>query len=247
MPQSDPYKARTRIATPLELPVMPFARERVLGQRTLYQSVTHMWTCIIESVETGRCVDQTIRRPSTFTIFIPAPPKSATLPTLSTLPTLPTLPTTMDFDGMLTMRFGEFRLSRRRNSSDYGWEMEPTKSACGGDRRGVGLAPKITHAVSARLGTAGHRLAAILDERIVALNRLRQQLGSCIGCGCLSLDTCGLVQNALTPNAARHRPLVRHPDTDHRVDVPTTATPAPRSIGEAQARHGWGTARVASR
>lgn len=29
-----------------------------------------------------------------------------------------------------------------------------------------------------------------LDERIAALERLRDQLSSCIGCGCLSLDEC---------------------------------------------------------
>lgn len=31
-----------------------------------------------------------------------------------------------------------------------------------------------------------------LSERIETLERLRNQLSSCIGCGCLSLDTCGL-------------------------------------------------------
>ncbi|MDE0048804.1 MAG: redox-sensitive transcriptional activator SoxR [Rhodospirillales bacterium] len=31
-----------------------------------------------------------------------------------------------------------------------------------------------------------------LDERIAALERLRDKLSSCIGCGCLSLDTCAL-------------------------------------------------------
>ena len=31
-----------------------------------------------------------------------------------------------------------------------------------------------------------------LDERIAALERLRDQLASCIGCGCLSLDKCAL-------------------------------------------------------
>ena len=31
-----------------------------------------------------------------------------------------------------------------------------------------------------------------LDEQIALLERLRDQLDSCIGCGCLSLDTCGL-------------------------------------------------------
>ena len=31
-----------------------------------------------------------------------------------------------------------------------------------------------------------------LDERIAALERLRDQLSSCIGCGCLTLDSCAL-------------------------------------------------------
>ena len=31
-----------------------------------------------------------------------------------------------------------------------------------------------------------------LDERIAALERLRDKLSSCIGCGCLSLDKCSL-------------------------------------------------------
>jgi MerR family redox-sensitive transcriptional activator SoxR len=32
----------------------------------------------------------------------------------------------------------------------------------------------------------------MLDERIQALELLRDRLDSCIGCGCLSLETCGL-------------------------------------------------------
>jgi MerR family redox-sensitive transcriptional activator SoxR len=31
-----------------------------------------------------------------------------------------------------------------------------------------------------------------LDRRIAALERLRDTLDGCIGCGCLSLDTCAL-------------------------------------------------------
>lgn len=31
-----------------------------------------------------------------------------------------------------------------------------------------------------------------LDEQIALLNRLRDQLDSCIGCGCLSLESCGI-------------------------------------------------------
>lgn len=36
------------------------------------------------------------------------------------------------------------------------------------------------------------RWAPLLDERIAALTRLRGQLDSCIGCGCLSLARCQL-------------------------------------------------------
>ncbi len=32
----------------------------------------------------------------------------------------------------------------------------------------------------------------LLDARIAMLERLRDQLASCIGCGCLSLDVCPL-------------------------------------------------------
>ena len=34
--------------------------------------------------------------------------------------------------------------------------------------------------------------AALLDERIEMLRRLRDQMGFCIGCGCLSLESCPL-------------------------------------------------------
>lgn len=34
--------------------------------------------------------------------------------------------------------------------------------------------------------------APLLDERIAALQQLRSRLDGCIGCGCLSLDTCAL-------------------------------------------------------
>jgi MerR family redox-sensitive transcriptional activator SoxR len=34
--------------------------------------------------------------------------------------------------------------------------------------------------------------APSLDERIQVLTRLRDQLNSCIGCGCLSLEACGI-------------------------------------------------------
>lgn len=44
----------------------------------------------------------------------------------------------------------------------------------------------------------------ILDERITLLARLRDQMGFCIGCGCLSLDSCPLYNpdDALGSNGA---------------------------------------------
>ncbi len=41
----------------------------------------------------------------------------------------------------------------------------------------------------ARLATAWQPM---LDERIALLTSMREKLGGCIGCGCLSLDTCAL-------------------------------------------------------
>lgn len=35
--------------------------------------------------------------------------------------------------------------------------------------------------------------SAVLDERIAYLERLRDRFTACIGCGCLSLDVCGLI------------------------------------------------------
>lgn len=40
-----------------------------------------------------------------------------------------------------------------------------------------------------RLASAWHPM---LEERIAVLTRLRDQLDGCIGCGCLSLSSCGL-------------------------------------------------------
>ena len=40
--------------------------------------------------------------------------------------------------------------------------------------------------------TAARPWAEMLDERIDMLVRLRDQMGFCIGCGCLSLDSCPL-------------------------------------------------------
>ena len=36
------------------------------------------------------------------------------------------------------------------------------------------------------------RWEPLLDERIAVLTRVRSQLSECVGCGCLSLDSCGM-------------------------------------------------------
>ncbi len=48
----------------------------------------------------------------------------------------------------------------------------------------------------------------LLDQRITALQRLRDQLASCIGCGCLSLKTCALYNPA--DQAAARGPGARY-------------------------------------
>lgn len=48
----------------------------------------------------------------------------------------------------------------------------------------------------------------LLDARIEALQRLRSQLGSCIGCGCLSLKACALYNPQ--DQAARRGPGARY-------------------------------------
>lgn len=57
-----------------------------------------------------------------------------------------------------------------------------------------------------------------LEEQIEALERLRDDLDSCIGCGCLSLARCGVanpgdgvVVGAQPPGAAYLPPLLRRP------------------------------------
>jgi MerR family redox-sensitive transcriptional activator SoxR len=61
----------------------------------------------------------------------------------------------------------------------------------------------------------------LLDERIATLERLRDDLDSCIGCGCLSLDRCGL-QNP-DDRAAALGPGARYLEGDTPSDVVGTA------------------------
>lgn len=56
-----------------------------------------------------------------------------------------------------------------------------------------------------------------VDERIAALEMLRDQLDSCIGCGCLSLDRCALYNRA--DGAARLGPGPRFLLGDSADDV----------------------------
>lgn len=61
--------------------------------------------------------------------------------------------------------------------------------------------------------TLSSRWQPLLDARIAALTRLRDQLASCIGCGCLSLQRCALYN----PDdiAARRGPGARYLLGDH--------------------------------
>ncbi len=52
------------------------------------------------------------------------------------------------------------------------------------------------------------QFGAELDERIAKMQRLREKLDGCIGCGCLSLKTCSLYNKDDT--AARSGPGPRH-------------------------------------
>ena len=54
---------------------------------------------------------------------------------------------------------------------------------------------------------------ALLDERIEALTRLRDQMGYCIGCGCLSLENCPLynAEDALGRNGPGARRWIGGP------------------------------------
>jgi MerR family redox-sensitive transcriptional activator SoxR len=66
----------------------------------------------------------------------------------------------------------------------------------------------------------------LLDERIAALTRLRDQLASCIGCGCLSLKRCALY-NPGDAIAARG-PGARYLLGDRHVAAAKAATPRSR-------------------
>lgn len=62
----------------------------------------------------------------------------------------------------------------------------------------------------------------LIEQRIAALTRLRDALGSCIGCGCLSLDTCALYNPA--DGAQRRGPGPRYLLGDSPATVTAEAT-----------------------
>lgn len=67
----------------------------------------------------------------------------------------------------------------------------------------------------------------LLDEQLSLLQRLRDQLDSCIGCGCLSLDTCAL--HNLGDKAATRGPGPRYLLGDVAADIPDELPPRPES------------------
>ncbi len=71
----------------------------------------------------------------------------------------------------------------------------------------------------------------LLDARIAALTRLRDQLASCIGCGCLSLSRCALYNPA--DAAAARGAGARYLLGDRAADV-TAGNPAPAKARAAQ-------------
>lgn len=63
--------------------------------------------------------------------------------------------------------------------------------------------------------------ATDIDERIVALTKLRDNLTSCIGCGCLSLKKCNLYNNG--DNVAKKGAGPRYLMGDHATDMSSGA------------------------
>lgn len=61
---------------------------------------------------------------------------------------------------------------------------------------------------------------AMLDERIALMQRLRDQMGHCVGCGCLSLENCPLynADDRLAANGAGPRRWVGRPEERESLD-----------------------------
>jgi len=54
--------------------------------------------------------------------------------------------------------------------------------------------------------TISQNFSVDIDERIDALTRLRDKLTGCIGCGCLSLQNCGLYNQ----DVEKYTPISTH-------------------------------------
>lgn len=73
-------------------------------------------------------------------------------------------------------------------------------------RAAFSVLPKQRDAVSDDWARLSSRWHDDLSERINTLEKLRDQLSSCIGCGCLSLETCGLFNQGDRASAAGDGP-----------------------------------------
>ncbi|MCC6918351.1 MAG: redox-sensitive transcriptional activator SoxR [Alphaproteobacteria bacterium] len=72
-----------------------------------------------------------------------------------------------------------------RAAQNVGLTLDAIKAALGG-------LPSGRTPTKADWESLSRQWAVLLDEKIAALHRLRNALGSCIGCGCLSLKRCAL-------------------------------------------------------
>jgi MerR family redox-sensitive transcriptional activator SoxR len=68
--------------------------------------------------------------------------------------------------------------------------------------------------------------AVLLDQRIAAMVQLCQALGSCIGCGCLSLDNCALYNAGDRARALGHGPRFLMGNTPGQAAALEAAQPA---------------------
>lgn len=101
------------------------------------------------------------------------------------------------------------RLAFIRAASNVGLSLEEIRDEL--ERLPQGRTP--TKADWSRLSAHWRRR---LDERVAALEALRDRLDSCIGCGCLSLKQCGIsnpldeaAESPDAPGAAKLPPLLR--------------------------------------
>ncbi len=84
--------------------------------------------------------------------------------------------------------------------------------------------------VAADWARIGRQLRGTIDDRIAMLQRTRDRLDGCIGCGCLSLKSCSLYNR--DDRAAQHGSGARYLVEDYPADVsarsPSTSSPSSR-------------------